>query len=183
MGRIYIVAVPDEVEQAQEINGHPVLYCGVGKINAAAGAMEAIRRGATELVNIGSCGSRRHTLGEIIKIGRVHQDIDCSPICAYGHTAFEDNSDSIELDPASPYSCFTTDYFYDHLQLPKYSPHYLEQIERCSVFDMELYAMAKICRRYQIPLTSYKWVSDDGDFSKWQENCRLSFHHVLELLK
>jgi len=56
-------------------------------------------------------------------------------------------------------------------------------IQDCSVFDMELFAIAKVCNKnFGIPLSSYKWVSDDGDFSKWQENCELSSKKLIELL-
>ena len=180
MSTFFIVAVPEELSQVTEWMGHPVYYCGVGKVNAAMGVFELVNRGATRLINVGSCGSRRHALGEIIKVGTVYQDIDCTPFCDYGETAFEAGSGSIVLDPSSPHSCFSTDYFYDHQQLAKYSDAYLHQINTCSVFDMELFAMAKVCRRFSIDLHAYKWVSDDGDHEKWIENCVLSSKKALE---
>jgi hypothetical protein len=47
---------------------------------------------------------------------------------------------------------------------------------------MELYPIAKVARKHGIKVSAYKWVSDDGDFSKWMENCRTSFGKVIELL-
>lgn len=182
MNKAFIVALPDEVGHVAEIHGHPVFFCGVGKVNASIGIQELMRSGYSDVVNIGSCGSAKHALGEIVHIGKVHQDIDCSPICSYGHTAFEDDSHTIILDPSSPHSCFTTDYFYDRQQSSKYSTPYLEMIRNSSVFDMELYAMAKTCRRYGISLSSYKWVSDDGDHSTWMENCLISSGRVIDML-
>lgn len=182
MSKAFIVAVKEEVNHQELINGWPVLFCGVGKLNAALGAHELIQRGVDEIINIGSCGSTRHHLGEIIPIGRVFQDIDCSPICAYGHTAFEPGDPFIVLDENSDHTCFSTDYFYDHQQIAKYSDHYLNMINTCSVFDMELFAIAKTCKKFGVKLSAYKWVSDDGDFSKWEENCRLSSQKVMDML-
>jgi nucleoside phosphorylase len=55
-------------------------------------------------------------------------------------------------------------------------------IKDCSVFDMELYAIAKTCKLHGVGLASYKWVSDDGDFTKWKENCEISSQKVIEML-
>lgn len=182
MSKAFIVALPEELNGIKDIHGFPVMYSGVGKINAAIGAFQLIQQGVTEIINIGSCGSKHHAMGEIVKIGKVYQDIDCTPICEYGLTAFESSGPYIEIDPSSPHTCFTTDYFFDHPQVDKYSSFYLDSIQRCSVLDMELYAIAKVCEKFGVSLSSYKWVSDDGDFSKWQENCEVASHKIIELL-
>lgn len=182
MNKVFLIALPEEVNHATEINGHPIVYSGVGKLNACMAAMDLVQKGVKEIINIGSCGSTQHALGEIIKIGKVYQDIDCSPISNYGVTPFEEQSETISLDENSEFSCFSTDYFYDHLQNSKYSTFYLEKIKQCSVFDMELFAMAKVCRKFDVKLSSYKWVSDDGDFSKWQENCEKASRKVIAML-
>ncbi len=182
MSKAFIIALKEEVNNIDNINGYPVLFSGIGKINATIGTHELIRMGVSEIINIGSCGSTQHQLGEIIKIGKVCQDIDCSPICEYGITAFEESQPYILLDENSSHTCFTTDYFYDHHQKEKYAPNYINMIESSSVFDMELYAIAKTCLKKNIKLSSYKWVSDDGDFSKWMENCEVSLKKVMTLL-
>ena len=182
MSKAFVIALREEVNYIDHIHGSPIVFSGVGKINAALAAYELISKGFTEIINIGSCGSKKYHLGDIIKVGRVYQDIDATPISPYGLTPFEEESHFIELDPTSEHSCFTTDYFYDHLQLSKYSPSYIEMINTCSVFDMELYGIAKTCKRFNVKLSAYKWVSDDGDFSKWAENCEISSRHVIEML-
>ena len=180
--KAFIVALPDEVHHAEELHGIPVFYSGVGKINAAMRAAEVIEEGFTEIINIGSCGSLRHKLGEIIRIGNVFQDIDGRPLSDYSHTPFEEGTYNLVIDLTSEYSCFTTDYFYDHKQMAKYSPEYLDMIRTCSVFDMELYGIAKVCQRRKVKLRSFKWVSDDGDFDHWTENCRVSAEKVLDMI-
>ena len=47
---------------------------------------------------------------------------------------------------------------------------------------MELYSIAQVCKRKELPLFSYKWVSDDGDASSWKEMCNIGFEKVKEIL-
>lgn len=180
--KVFIVAVADEVEIQGEILGYPVMFSGVGKINAAMTATMAFSLGYNEVINIGSCGSLKLPVGEIVKVGLSYQDIDATPLDEYGATPFDANSKQIVVDALSDVSCFTTDYFYDNSQLSKYSPYYLEMIEKCSIFDMECYAIAKVCKRYGVKFSSYKWISDGGDHSHWKENCKIGFEKVKTIL-
>lgn len=180
--KVFIVAVPDEVEIQGEILGSPVFFSGVGKINATMAAYRAFSEGYHEVINIGSCGSLHIPVGEIIKIGQVYQDIDATPLCNYGEVPFEANSKQIVLDALSSITCFTTDYFYDYSQIDKYSKNYLEMINKCSVFDMECYAIAKVCKRFNLKFSSYKWVSDGGDGGNWKENCKVGFEKIKQIL-
>jgi adenosylhomocysteine nucleosidase len=182
MSRVFIVAVHDEVETQTTILGSPVIFSGVGKINATMAAYKAFSEGYKEVINIGSCGSLRFKPGSVIKIGQVFQDIDATPLQEYGHTPFEAASHQIILDTDSNITCFTTDYFYDAKQRLKYSENYLKMIDKCSVFDMECFAIAKVCKRFNMKFTSYKWVSDDGDASSWKEMCHIGFNKVKEIL-
>ena len=180
--KVFIVAVSDEVDIQGKILEYPVIFSGVGKINATMAAMSALHLGYNEIINIGSCGSLRLPIGEIAKVWQIFQDIDATPLDEYGSTPFDANSKQIILDTNSDISCFTTDYFYDNNQLSKYSPYYLEMIEKCSIFDMECFAIAKICKRYNVKFSSYKWISDDGDHSHWKENCKIGFEKVKVIL-
>ena len=183
MNRIFIVAVHDEVETQTTILGSPVIFSGVGKINATMAAYRAFSEGYKEVINIGSCGSLRFKPGSVVKIGQVFQDIDATPLQEYGHTPFEVASKQIVLDTDSNITCFTTDYFYDAKQRLKYSENYLKMIDTCSVFDMECFAIAKVCKRFNMKFSSYKWVSDDGDASSWKEMCHIGFEKVKDILK
>lgn len=180
MSKIFLAAVAEELNFSKQLNGIPVHICGVGKLNAALGAFHCIKNGFTEIINIGSCGSINHPYGEILKIGKVYQDIDARPICDYGLSPFEAPEPFLTIDPGSDISCFSTDYFYDKSQTEKYSKDYLNKIQSCSVFDMECYAMAKVCRTYGIKFSSFKWISDDGDVDHWIDNCRVSLEKFLK---
>lgn len=182
MDRVFIVAVPEEVGHVTEILGSPVIFSGVGKVNAAMAATRACERGYTRIINLGSCGSVKRKAGEFFKIGTVFQDIDSSPIAEYGLTPFESGDKHLTLDHASDISLFTTDYFYDSDQEHKYSNHYLRMVNECDIMDMECYALAKVCAAYKVEFHAYKWVSDDGDAASWQANCKIGFEHVLKLI-
>ena len=101
MNRVFIVAVPDEVEVQTTILGSPVIFSGVGKINATMAAYRAFSEGYKEVINIGSCGSLRFKAGDIVKVGQVFQDIDATPLQEYGSTPFEVSSRQIVLDSYS----------------------------------------------------------------------------------
>jgi adenosylhomocysteine nucleosidase len=180
--KVFIVAVPDEVGIQGNILGYPVMFSGVGKINAAMTATMAFSLGYDEIINIGSCGSLSLPIGDVVKVGFVYQDIDTTPLDEYGKTPFESISKQIVLDSKSNISCFTTDYFYDENQKIKYSPYYLEMIKRCSIIDMECFAIAKVCKRYGVKFSAYKWVSDGGDHSHWKTNCEIGFKKTKEII-
>ena len=181
--KVFIVAVADEVDIQGKILDIPVIFSGVGKINATIAATMAFNFGYKEIINIGSCGSLNHSVGDIIKIGQTFQDIDATPLDNYGSTPFEPNSKQIVLDIKSPTTCFTTDYFFDKSQLPKYSSYYIDMIKKCDVFDMECFALAKVCKRFNLKFSSYKWVSDEGSHDNWKENCKIGFEKIKQILK
>ena len=184
---VFIVALPEETGLVSDILGHPIIYSGVGKINATMAAYRAFSEGYKQVINIGSCGSLKHSAGTVIKVGAVFQDIDGTPLCEYGETPFEakGNNKQIVLDRKLQvwFTCFTTDYFYDHNQIDKYSSNYLEMVNSCSILDMECYALAKVCKRFNLQFSSYKWVSDDGDGGDWAENCQIGLNKVIQILK
>jgi len=179
MNKCFIIALPEEVENVKEINGIPVFYSNVGKLNSAILTNDLINKGFTELINIGSCGSKNHKVGELLKIGKVFEDIDVTPIFEYGLTSNIKETKSILIDESSEISCFSTDYFYDHNQENKYSKYYIDSVNNNSVFDMECYAQAKICKMNNIKYSSYKWVSDEGSFENWMENCKIGFNKFI----
>lgn len=181
--KCFIVALKEETGGITEINGHPIIYSGVGKINAARAASVALANGYNNIINIGSVGSKNLSLGTIVKIGKSYQDIDIRPLTEYGIsiTPWNKSEPYLILDDSSDISCFTTDYFYDSSQESKYSTEYLKMINSCSVFDMELYALTSICQLGSSKFTSYKWVSDDGDHASWIKNCRISFEKLIDL--
>jgi adenosylhomocysteine nucleosidase len=182
MSKVFIIALADETGGVSKIGNYPIIYSGVGKINATMAAYNAFIKGYTEVINIGSCGSLKHKTGTIIKVGSVFQDKDVRPLCKYGETPFETQYKQVVLDRTIFSTCFSTDYFVDLSQKEKYSSEYINMINNCDVFDMECFALAKVCHRFNIKFNSYKWVSDNGSGSDWKENCKIGFEQVKLLL-
>ena len=179
MNKCFLVALGDEVGNIDMIENVPVFISGIGKLNSAVATSKLINMGYTEIINIGSCGSKKHSVGEVIKIGKHLQDIDITPILDYGYSS--ENEYEIISDEASIYSCFTTDYFYEENQKIKYSENYIKKINNCSVFDMESFAIAKMCKENNIKFNCYKWVSDDGGYDNWRKNCDVGFNKFKDL--
>ena len=47
---------------------------------------------------------------------------------------------------------------------------------------MECFAIAKVCKRFGMKFSSYKWISDSGEHSNWEENCKIGFEKVKVIL-
>jgi hypothetical protein len=52
---------------------------------------------------------------------------------------------------------------------------------------MECYPLAYVCKQRDIMFKSFKWVSDDGDIHKWEQNAAIGFENfsnkLINLLK
>ena len=137
----------------------PVLYTGLGKINAAWGLTRALARRRPALVlGFGTVGSPRlpaHTLVECTRF--VQRDMDVTPLgVPLGTTPFDDLPAVLEVPrrwPALPAAtCGSADHFV--------AGH---DVGDCDVVDMEAYALAKVCRREDVPFMAVKYVTDGGD--------------------
>ena len=167
---IFLSATPLE-SGGTNIMDYPIIYTGVGKINAAMTTAETILSYKPDLIiNFGSCGSLNNIEpGRLLKVGTVYNDIDCTPLTPYGHTPFSDIKE-FELS-TSNVKCITTDRFFTYSR-NDYSQNFKNIINIMDIIDMELYAIAQVCNKYDIPLISYKWVSDNGDMENWKKKTR-----------
>jgi adenosylhomocysteine nucleosidase len=173
---ILVSATPLEHGGVRELFGFPIFQVGIGKINAASNLTEILWNEEPDIVvNFGSCGNlKNHKVGEVLEVGTVYNNIDARPFAEYGCTP-ETNFCEIKLTKTN-IKCFSTDQFYDSHRID-YSEKYLEMIDKCDIVDMECYALAQVCKQREIPFISFKWVSDDGDSSKWQENAAIGFEN------
>lgn len=180
--KILLLSATELEHGVKSICDIPVHITGVGKISAAYSATKLINQYNPELViNFGSCGNlKNHKIGELIRIGKVHNDIDTQPFSKYGETPFSDWG-VIEFDD-SEYSCFSTDYFYDASQ-QKYSADYMNMVKMCDVIDMELYSIAQVCLSMGISIQSFKWISDDGSSNDWESNASSGFEKFEQYIK
>jgi adenosylhomocysteine nucleosidase len=128
----------------------PVLYTGVGKVNAAyrlAKALAARHASRPELVlNFGTAGSPRFPTHALLECTRfVQRDMDVTPLgLPHGHTPFDDVPGPIDAPRRLPdlpaATCGSGDHF-----VAAHDPR------DGDVVDMEAYALAKVCLLEQIP--------------------------------
>jgi adenosylhomocysteine nucleosidase len=177
MGKIILVsATPLEHGGLKDINGVPIFQVGIGKTNSAMNMTEIILKEEPDLVvNFGSCGNlKKFKVGEVIEVGTTYNNIDVRPFAEYGCTP---ESDTCEIKLSdSGISCFSTDQIYDRTRVD-YAHKYIEMIRDCDIVDMECYPLAYVCKKYGVEFKSYKWVSDDGDIDKWEDNAAVGFNN------
>jgi adenosylhomocysteine nucleosidase len=169
----------------------PVLYTGLGKVNAAyrlARALSEHRARHSSLprvVNFGTAGSPTLPSGAVVACRRfVQRDMDVSGLgFALGTTPFEDVPATLEVAamlPDLPHGvCGTGDRFETG-----------KPVVACDVIDMEAYALAKVCHLEGAEFGAVKFVTDGADGNAgvdWQANlpraARAFVEHYEQLLR
>tara|TARA_A200000159_G_scaffold36036_1_gene32524 strand:+ start:14834 stop:15415 length:582 start_codon:yes stop_codon:yes gene_type:complete len=183
MSKYLFLSATDLEHNELEIFGSEIHIIGVGKINAAMNTTRLIEKyNPSHVINFGSCGNlQNHKIGEVLTVGKVYNNIDVRPFAEYGHTPFH-GLGAITLQGKSDIKCFSTDQFYDKHRTD-YADKYLEMVKKCDIVDMELYSIAQVCSRYNKLLYSFKWISDDGDSSKWEENAKKGYINFKQRIK
>jgi adenosylhomocysteine nucleosidase len=155
---IVVMALKREGQGVFEREGVPVLYTGLGKVNAAmALAGHLVKRPASLVMNFGTVGSARFATHELVACASfVQRDMDVTPLgFAHGETPFEPHVPArldfaIELPWLPQAVCATGDRF-------ETAGHAYE------VVDMEGYALAKVCRAAGVRFACAKCVTDGAD--------------------
>jgi adenosylhomocysteine nucleosidase len=159
---LIVVALEDELP-TQLVAGWNVLYTGVGKVNAAITATEAVlETHPIHLINYGTAGALNPSITGLNRVNQIVQrDMDVRPLgFELGHTPF-DTTDHIDLGGPGV-SLGTGDHF---VTTP---PELVTDI-----VDMEAYALAKVSRLFSIHFQCWKYISDNanGDAADhWAEN-------------
>lgn len=174
MSNILLVSATRLEHHDDNIGGIPIHIIGVGKVEAALNTKKLIENyklangggKPRRIINFGSCGNlKNHKVGEILEIAEVYDDF-------YGCVVPEHSPIMLKY---IGYKLFTTDTFFDKGNT--YSDHYSKMIEECDVVDMEGYAIAKVCEQEKIPLSIFKWVSDDGSSQDWAANAAAGYNN------
>lgn len=159
---ILFVALESELPKDKVPEGVRVYYTGVGKVNAAIKATEVLcceSNKETIILNYGSAGSNTIPKGTLADCKYFIQNDMNTPFCTNHGTPFDELIYPQLKEPAiefgSGYVCRTQDKFEDNPQ---------------GIFDMEAYAIAKVCKIYGFNFRAYKYISDSGDSADWQEN-------------
>jgi len=167
-----------EVETQGQLEDYRVLYTGVGKVNATLKLTQKLQIDRSLppspklVINYGTAGSRELPIGELVDCTRfIQRDMDVTGMgFLRGQTPFENNvpivldNDHVEFNPiGKKMRCGSGDNFVQ------------ENKEIYSdVFDMEAYALAKVCYHYDVPFISFKYITDGADEHSpgdWKDNC------------
>ena len=159
---IVFVALEDELPAANLLD-YPIVFTGVGKVNAALAAAEAIAHYTPEIaINFGTAGAVASGLTGLIECGgAVQRDMDLRPLGLPLGVTFGDPPPH-ELRWGEGPVVGTGDSF--AAATPELA---------CDLVDMEAFALAKACLRAGLTFRCVKYVSDaaDGDAAMdWREN-------------
>ena len=173
MSNIVLVSATKLEHFDQKIFGLPINIIGIGKVESSYNISEIItKKKPTVIINFGSCGNlKNQKAGEIIEVGSVYNDFSAKGIYSYP---------KISLGK-SKIKCFTTDIFYDKGE--DYHNSFHKMLGNCDIVDMELYSIAFICKKKNIELHSFKWVSDDGNIDAWKYNSAIGYENFKSFFK
>jgi adenosylhomocysteine nucleosidase len=186
-GTLVVIALRVESSGVFEAAGVPVLYCGVGKVNAAIALTKELARYAHQgeemplVVNFGSAGSRCFAPGTLVSCQEfVQRDMDVSGLgFPLGVTPYDEAPSSLTFDPVFTHLpaavCGSGDSFAT------------ADIEvDCAVIDMEAYALAKVCWHENARFACVKYVTDGADHTAaddWQRNVHVAAEEFLQLFR
>lgn len=181
-----------------------LMQSGIGKVNAAVGAVELIRRyHPSALINTGVAGGIDPALSVMdVVVGAqvAYHDVDCGPESELGQVQglplyFE--ADETLRQTALEVVCETTLYsglicsgdqfITDRTQLERIKERYPEGL----AVDMESGALAQVCYLYDVPFLSFRIISDtpgaEGHFEQytnfWDTMAERSFGVTKALLE
>jgi len=181
-----VMALRVESSGVFEAAGVPVLYCGVGKVNAAIALTRELSRYAHRgqdmplVVNFGSAGSRCHASGTLVACHEfVQRDMDVTALgFPPGVTPYDEAPSCLTFDPVFPLPaaiCGSGDSFAT-----------ADGDVACAVVDMEAYALAKVCWRENAKFACVKYVTDGADTAAandWQRNVHKAAEEFLRLFR
>ena len=161
---IIVVAALENEIRSDILPPHvPVIYTGIGKVNAAIGTLEAIQKFSPDLiVNFGTVGKINKNLHGLIPISKVMQrDMCAEPLAPRGWVPFSEKPNEF-FSISDGYVCGTGDSFVTS------ADDWLHH-QRIDVVDMELFAIAAVAHHKKIDWMSYKFISDDANESSGEE--------------
>jgi len=153
---VLFVADKDEISEADV--PFPVVYTGMGKMRMYDSLVrwyETREGGKPAVLNIGSAGSARYPIGEIVR---------CTHFINGGSELIYDRIDL----PGEGCSVFSGDYF---MSTQTFSPEQVKALSaQYDLFDMEAYAAALFCQTHGLSFYCFKAVSDnlDGTLKDWR---------------
>jgi adenosylhomocysteine nucleosidase len=184
---LVVMALRVESAGVFEAAAVPVLYCGVGKVNAAIALSKQLSQYVCAaqsmplVVNFGSVGSRRHATGALVACHEfVQRDMNVSGLgFPLGITPYDEAPPRLSFAPRFTHLpaavCGSGDSFAT------------AQVEvECEVVDMEAYALAKVCWHENAKFACVKYVTDGADHAAagdWRRNVHRAAEEFLRLFR
>ena len=181
-----------------------LMQCGIGKVNAAAGAVEMIRNFAPDcIISTGVAGgidSCLNVMDVVVSSRIVYHDVWCGEGNAYGQIQglplyFTGNETlfqcAISLDTETAIHggliCSGDKFITDRQKLETIKANFPEGL----AVDMESASIAQVCHLYEVPFISFRIISDTPGAEKhleqyknfWGEMADRSFHVTEAFLK
>ena len=181
-----------------------LMQCGIGKVNAAAGAVEMIRNFAPDcIISTGVAGgidSCLNVMDVVVSSRIVYHDVWCGEGNAYGQIQglplyFTGNETlyqcAISLDTETVIHggliCSGDKFITDRQELETIKANFPEGL----AVDMESASIAQVCHLYEVPFISFRIISDTPGAEKhleqyknfWGEMADRSFHVTEAFLK
>lgn len=181
-----------------------LMQCGIGKVNAAAGAVEMIRNFAPDcIISTGVAGgidSCLNVMDVVVSCRIVYHDVWCGEGNAYGQIQglplyFTGNETlyqcAISLDTETAIHggliCSGDKFITDRQELETIKANFPEGL----AVDMESASIAQVCHLYEVPFISFRIISDTPGAEKhleqyknfWGEMADRSFHVTEAFLK
>jgi adenosylhomocysteine nucleosidase len=162
---LIITALQSELKAAALSTHVPIVYTGVGKINATLATYAAIQQYRPQrIVNFGTAGKINPALSGLVQIRKVVQrDMMAEPLAPRGSVPFSERP-HVFHSPEGEYVCGSGDSFVTQ------SDPWLSE-NRIDLVDMELFAIASVAHLHGIDWLSYKYISDDANHesgSEWE---------------
>ena len=156
-----LVGFPEEEFESQ------ILYTGVGKVNAT----QAISAHANHLkalnisvINYGTAAAVNDNVevGKLYEVTKyIQRDMDVTPLGFEKYeTPWGHKNISFLTTTLDGITCGTGDSFW----------LYSDENKDYDIVDMEAYALAAVCKKYEIPFRCFKYISDAGNPKDWTEN-------------
>ena len=181
-----------------------LMQCGIGKVNAAAGAVEMIRNFAPDcIISTGVAGgidSCLNVMDVVVSSRIVYHDVWCGEGNAYGQIQglplyFTGNETlyqcAISLDTETAIHggliCSGDKFITDRQELETIKANFPEGL----AVDMESASIAQVCHLYEVPFISFRIISDTPGAEKhleqyknfWGDMADRSFHVTEAFLK
>ena len=161
------VALEAELPHNKLPHASPVIYTGVGKVQAATALAQALCKASKPdlIVNYGTAGGLHPLVKGMTEIGTfVQRDMIAEPQAPRGTIPFSEPTvgDIKTAAPSMQVRCGTGDSF-----VMEPDPWFVQADIDC--VDMEGWALAYVAKQYGIPFRSWKYISDMADENAAEE--------------